>query len=100
MSLKDGSQGGHLSLVDAAKVARPEVDRPAPADKVSVSAGAEPTAAITAAQLAAGSDRAKVVEAIANEVRQGTYKPDPQRIAQEILEDAELIARLHAMLNH
>jgi negative regulator of flagellin synthesis FlgM len=37
---------------------------------------------------------------LATAVRQGTYKPDPQKIAQQILEDAEIIAKLQAMLKH
>ncbi|MBI5542730.1 MAG: flagellar biosynthesis anti-sigma factor FlgM [Deltaproteobacteria bacterium] len=102
MSLKDVSQVGHLSLIDGAKkAARPEADSETePVDKVSVSRqNPEISSAVASAQVASRADRARVVEAIAVAVRQGTYKPDPQRIAQEILEDAELIAKLKAMLN-
>jgi negative regulator of flagellin synthesis FlgM len=99
MAVKDVSQIGHLSLVDGAKrAARTDDAEAGRTDKVSVEQSSQVSAAIAAAQVAAGSDRAKVVQQIANEVRQGTYKPDPQRIAQEILEDAELIAKLHSML--
>jgi negative regulator of flagellin synthesis FlgM len=31
-------------------------------------------------------------------VRQGTYRPDPGRIAQRILDEAELAARLQALM--
>lgn len=98
MAVKDVSQVGHLSLVDGAKrTARPELDNDV-ADKVSVTQSAEVATAITSAQVTASTDRAKVVQGLANAVRQGAYKPDPQRIAQEILEDAELIAKLQSML--
>jgi negative regulator of flagellin synthesis FlgM len=100
MAVKDVSQVGHLSLIDGAKrTARPELDNePDPADKISVTQSSEVAHTITTAQAAASTDRAKVVQALTNAVRQGSYKPDPQRIAQEILEDAELIAKLQTML--
>jgi len=98
MSVKDVSQVGHLSLIDGAKkAARPDRELEVE-DKVTVSEATDIAATVSSAQLAASADRSQVVQALAVAVRQGNYKPDPQRIAQQILEDAELIARLQALL--
>jgi negative regulator of flagellin synthesis FlgM len=57
------------------------------------------------ARIAAAADRsgigsrAEMLQAIEASVRQGTYKPDPSRIAQRILDEAELAARLQALLS-
>ncbi|MGC4120549.1 MAG: flagellar biosynthesis anti-sigma factor FlgM [Myxococcales bacterium] len=102
MALKDISQVGHLPQLDTAKKAtrRSEVEATnEPEDKISVSQMSELEAAVTAAAATAGADRAKVVQELTNAVRQGTYKPDPQKIAQQILEDAKLIAQLRAMFD-
>jgi negative regulator of flagellin synthesis FlgM len=100
MALKDISQIGHLSLIDGARRAvQAQRDRDAePVDKISVSESVDVAAAIAAAKASSPASRARVLDAIATAVRQGTYKPDPQRIAESILEDAELIARLQAMI--
>lgn len=67
-------------------------------DKVSTDSKALLAAAASATQAAAGQNRSLRLEAIEAAVRQGTFKPDPQRIAQEILDDAELSATLQSML--
>lgn len=101
MSLKDVSQVGHLSLIETAKSAA-RVELPTdlePTDKISVKDSRDIADDIATAQIAASANRSQVVQALANAVRQGTYKPDPQRIAQEILADAEIIARLETILS-
>ncbi len=99
MSVKDISQVGHLSLIDGAKKsARPNRELEVE-DKVTVTEASELSSTVSTAQVAASADRSQVVQALATAVRQGTYKPDPRRIAQQILEDAELIARLQALLS-
>jgi negative regulator of flagellin synthesis FlgM len=65
---------------------------------VSIDSKAQLDAAVAAARQAMGNDRAVRLDAIEAAVRQGTFKPDPQRIAQRILEDAELTALLQSML--
>lgn len=69
-----------------------------PVDRVSTAASAELQAAIRRARREAGALRAEQLAAIEAAVRDGTYRADAARIADRILEDAELIARLHAML--
>ena len=66
-------------------------------DHVSTDDSARMAAAVATASASSGSAHAARLEAIEVAVRQGTYKPDPQRIAQEILDDAELAARLQAV---
>ncbi|RMG11302.1 MAG: flagellar biosynthesis protein FlgM [Deltaproteobacteria bacterium] len=78
--------------------AAPEARRAAVRDRVSTDAAARLEAAVTEAQRQAGLDRAARLEALEAAVKSGVYRPDPQRIAQEILYSAELAARLRAML--
>jgi negative regulator of flagellin synthesis FlgM len=100
-----------MKVKDASEVRRVEANRaqesrrspagagPAASDKVSTDSKAQLDAAATAARQALGNNRTIRLEAIEAAVRQGTFKPDPARIAQRILDDAELTATLQAMLN-
>jgi negative regulator of flagellin synthesis FlgM len=72
-------------------------ERSGGADRISTDDSARVAAVVSAAQENAGSGRTAKLRAIETAVRQGTYRPDPQRIAQEILDDAELAARLQAL---
>jgi negative regulator of flagellin synthesis FlgM len=67
-------------------------------DKVSTDSSAQVVAAGAAARTALSQDQGLRLEAITAAVRDGTFKPDPQRIAQKILDDAELTAMLQTML--
>jgi len=77
----------------------PASERGDAGDRVSTDDSARVAAAISAATQAAGATRATNLAAIEAAVRQGTYKPDPQRIAQEIVDDAELAARLQVLFS-
>jgi negative regulator of flagellin synthesis FlgM len=99
MKVKDASE---LRGVEANRPAEP---KKAPAkttssttDKVSTEVKAQVEAAANAARQMLGSERAMQLEAIEAAVRQGAFKPDPNRIAQRILDDAELTATLQALL--
>src|SRR5690554_607612 len=70
---------------------------PASSDRVSTAASAGLEVAVRQARDEAVGARAAQLAAIEADVRKATYRPDPARIAEKILEDAELIARLHAM---
>jgi len=99
MKVKDASE---LRQVEANRPAEPK-KAPAKAsssttDKVSTEVKAQVEAAANAARHALGSERAVRLEAIEAAVRQGAFKPDPGRIAQRILEEAELTATLQALL--
>lgn len=73
-------------------------------DKVSVSTptpratDAETRAAVEAARSAVAGSRADRVEEIVNAVRSGQYYPSPKQIAQKLVSEAEVEARLRALL--
>jgi negative regulator of flagellin synthesis FlgM len=80
---------------DAARDAR---GKARPPDRVSTEQTAQATAAVAAAAAADGAGRAARLQSIAAAVQGGAYRPDPQRIAQQILDQAELSAKLQAIL--
>lgn len=86
--------------VDSVKATQPVAGerRSTVRDRVSTGASARLEAAVAEAQRQAGLERAARLEALEAAVKSGIYRPDPQRIAQEILYSAELAARLRAML--
>ncbi len=101
MKVKDASE---LRGIEANRPPEPKKKTEAPAssastsDKVSTEVRAQVAAAAQAARQQAGSDRTVRLEAIEAAVRQGAFKPDPNRIAQRILDDAELTATIQALL--
>jgi negative regulator of flagellin synthesis FlgM len=97
MKVKDASEARPVDAKRAQESRRTPGHGPA-ADKVSTEAKAQLDAALTAARQAVGHDRAIRLEAIESAIRQGTFKPDAQRLAQKILDDAELTAMLQSML--
>ena len=66
-------------------------------DRVSTEESAQLEAALAEASGATASGHAAKLQAIATAVKAGAYRPDPQRIAQQILDEAELAARLQAI---
>jgi anti-sigma28 factor (negative regulator of flagellin synthesis) len=84
---------------------RPEPSRAMPAerggagDRVSTDDSARLSWAVLTASQAASAGRTAKLAAIEAAVRQGACRADPQRIAQDILDDAELAARLQALLS-
>ena len=73
---------------------------PAPKDKVTVGDGQKVDAAVSVARSSAGASRAARAQQLEAQVRAGGYRPDPSRVAEQILNDAEIDARLAAMLRH
>ncbi len=71
---------------------------PSAADRISTDQQREMQAAIARAKSAAGDARAARLAEIEAEVRKGNYRPDPARIAQRIMDEAELLATIHAIL--
>jgi anti-sigma28 factor (negative regulator of flagellin synthesis) len=70
----------------------------APPDRISTEESAKLAAAIATIRSQASAARAAQLQTIETAVRQGTYRPDPARIAQQILQDAEISAAFQAML--
>jgi negative regulator of flagellin synthesis FlgM len=88
----DPNRQGELSRTQKA-------EQPDTEDRVSTEQSARVAAAVAQVSLHAGAaDRAEMLRAVETAVRQGTYMPDPARIAERILEQAELAARLQALL--
>lgn len=69
-----------------------------PKDRVSVQATKDAEAAVEKAQWSAGGQRAARTERLEAQVRSGGYRPDPGRVAEQILADAEVDARISALL--
>jgi negative regulator of flagellin synthesis FlgM len=66
-------------------------------DRVSTSESEKIARVIRQASQTASAGRAARLQSIETAVRQGTYRPDPARIAAQILDDAELAAQLQAL---
>ncbi|HEX3698106.1 MAG TPA: hypothetical protein VH374_22235 [Polyangia bacterium] len=55
---------------------------------------------MAAAQSAAGSARIGRLKQIEQQVRSGGFKPNPSQVADEILQAAEVDAKLREMIGH
>jgi anti-sigma28 factor (negative regulator of flagellin synthesis) len=73
---------------------------PPPKDKVDVRASREAQASVTAARTTASSARIGRLKQIEQQVRSGGFKPDPSQVADEILQAAEVDAKLREMIGH
>lgn len=71
-----------------------------PKDRVSVQSSKDAEAAVAVANRAAGGRRAARAERLEAQVRSGSYRPDAGRVAEQILADAEVDARISALLRH
>jgi len=98
-----------MKVTDVKSVVGPERAKPVephaadgagPKDRVSVEATKEVEAKVAVAQKAAGGKRAARLERLEAEVRSGGYRPDPGRVAEQILADAEVDARMAALMKH
>lgn len=67
-----------------------------PKEKVSVSKG--PELDLASAQNVASSNRAQRVQEVINAVKNGQYYPSPQQIANQLVSQAEIEAKLRALL--
>ena len=88
------------AVAEVGRVASPETQAPPPKDRVTVSNSREVDAAIATAKTSQAAERPRRLEALEARVRAGEYHPDPSRVAQEILQDAEIEARLQSILRH
>jgi len=95
MKVRDASQIKAVQPsagADAPREAREKRERVSTAESERVSS------AIAEASRGAGAARAARLRQIEAAVRQGVYRPDPQRIAQQILNEAEIAAKVQALL--
>lgn len=72
-------------------------EAPAAKDKVSITTPQQ-EAALAAVQAMVSSSRAQRIQEVINAVKSGQYYPSPQQIAQQLVSDAEVQARLQALL--
>jgi anti-sigma28 factor (negative regulator of flagellin synthesis) len=70
-----------------------------PKDRVTVAASKGVEVAIATARRSSGGAHAARLEQLEAQVKSGGYKPDPSQVAQQILADAEVEARIQAMLD-
>ncbi len=98
MKVKDTSEIRSVDANHAPEAKRTQASRAQASDTVTTESKAELEAAVAAARQSAGRNRTARLEQIESAIRNGTFKPDPKRIAQQILDDAELTAQLQSML--
>ncbi|MEW6433351.1 MAG: flagellar biosynthesis anti-sigma factor FlgM [Myxococcota bacterium] len=67
-------------------------------DRVSLERTKRLEAEVDRAKVSAGAARAAQLEALAAAIRNGTFKPSPQQLAEKLLQSAEIDARLRALL--
>jgi negative regulator of flagellin synthesis FlgM len=67
-------------------------------DRVTVDEAHKAQELVTAAKHHAGHTRAARMQELETALRSGSYRPDAQRIANQILDAAEVDARLRAMM--
>jgi anti-sigma28 factor (negative regulator of flagellin synthesis) len=88
------------AVADVGRVATPEAPVAPPKDRVTVTKSREVDAAVATAKVTQTADRPGRLKALEARVRAGEYHPDPSRVAEEILQDAEIEARLQSLLRH
>lgn len=99
MKVKDASDIRRIDASRAPDIRRNGSERAAAAtDKVTTDGQVELKQATDVALAAAGANRTVRLASIEAAIRAGTFKPDPQRIASQILDDAVLTAQVQAML--
>jgi negative regulator of flagellin synthesis FlgM len=98
MKVQDNSSIGPVSRTDSD--ARPAATAAPPAilDKVTLPPAQVGSDSVELARSAAASGRATQLRAVEAAVRSGTYQPNPEQIANQILNEAEVDAQLRAML--
>lgn len=88
------------AVAEVGRVAAPEAPASAPKDRVTVTKSREVDSAVSTAKATQTTNRPGRLKALEARVRAGEYHPDPSRVAEEILQDAEIDARLQSLLRH
>ncbi len=96
MKISDTPQTVPITAPTAPKSATPSTA--GGSDKVSQTQSEELAQTVAVAQEAAGTANTTRLQALTEAVRNGSYRPDPGQIAESILDDAEIDARLQASL--
>lgn len=69
-----------------------------PRDRVTLEGTRPADVSVGPARRSASAERSSRLERLEAQVRSGSYAPDPSRVAEQILSDAEVDARMQAML--
>lgn len=69
----------------------------APADKVSLAEAKQVETTVLAVRTQVGVDRGARLQELKSAIRQGNYRPDARRLAEKIVQSAELDARLSVL---
>jgi len=87
-------------VADVGRVAPPDPPATAPRDKVTVDNSRDVDLAMATSKASMAGGRAARLQDLEAQVRAGTYHTDPSRVADEILQDAEIDASLQALIKH
>jgi anti-sigma28 factor (negative regulator of flagellin synthesis) len=88
-------------VTDVSRIAASEPSvAPPPKDRVTVSASRGDQASISSIQATATRARSERLKDLETQVRAGNYYPDPSQVADQIMNDADLDARMQALLQH
>ncbi|HET6281117.1 MAG TPA: flagellar biosynthesis protein FlgM [Polyangia bacterium] len=85
--------------VDRVTASDPAIANP-PKDRVTVHESRAAQASAISARSGAAAGRASRLKDIEQQVRTGSFKPNPSRVAEEILQDAEIDAKLRMLISH
>jgi len=97
MKVSDQKTGQIVPLAAQRTASPPEKAVAAgPAEKVSVTKSAEVD--LTAAQSVAATGRTQRLQEVINAVKSGQYYPSPQQIANQLVSQAEIEAKLRSLL--
>jgi negative regulator of flagellin synthesis FlgM len=99
MQIKDASEVRSVDLGAASDTQQANSSAVTTTDKVSTGATAQVDSVASAARQAVNDDRGIQLASIQAAIQQGTFQPDPARIAARILDDADVTAMLQVMLN-
>ena len=99
MQVKDTSEVRSIDTNPTSGTKAPDSSTTSATDKVSTGATAQVDSVAAAARQAMNDNRGVQLDALQAAVQQGTFQPDPARIASRILDDADVTAMLQTMLN-
>jgi anti-sigma28 factor (negative regulator of flagellin synthesis) len=87
-------------VADVGRVVPPDPPATTPRDRVTVDSSRDVDIAMATNKASVAGARVQRLQDLEAQVRAGNYHPDPSRVADEILQDAEVDARLQALIKH
>jgi flagellar biosynthesis anti-sigma factor FlgM len=96
---KSAINGTQATVESSRPVRATSTPAPEVQDKVSVGQASQLSQSVKDALKGSGAERAARLQSLEAAIRHGHYQPNPQQIANQILEQGELDARLRALLD-